>query len=129
MIVTNKIFDSTDLEIEINDKKQLFYQLLSSDLDFRNGKEVVSRHNWHSFPAKFPPELPRHFIENLTKPNDIVLDPMSGSCTTLLESVHLNRFGIGYDIDPLSLIIGKAKLQNINTFEARSFGNTVFLFL
>jgi len=125
MIAINEIIDSNKSKAETIDKKQLFNQLLSSDLDFENDKETISRHSWHSFPAKFPGSLPKYFIENLTYPDDVILDPMSGSCTTLIESVNLKRKAIGFDIDPLSLILGKAKLQNVNKFEARSFGNTV----
>ncbi len=125
MIATNEILNSNKLETELIDKKQIFYQLLSSDLDFEIRKETISRHTWHSFPAKFPPALPKYFIENLTNPDDIILDPMSGSCTTLLESIYLHRKGLGFDIDPLSLILGKAKLQNINKFETRTLGNTI----
>jgi len=125
MIATNKILDNNKIETELIDKKQVFYQLLCSDLDFEISTETISRHTWHSFPAKFPPALPKYFIENLTNPDDIILDPMSGSCTTLLESIYLQRKGFGFDIDPLSLILGKAKLQNINKFETRTLGNTV----
>ena len=130
MIATSKILDSNELDSNelytlMISKKQLFNQLLSSDLDFEISKETISRHSWDSFPAKFPPALPKYFIENLTNPDDIVLDPMSGSCTTLLESIYLKRQGIGFDIDPLSLILGKAKLQNINKFETRTLGNNV----
>jgi DNA modification methylase len=125
MIATDKLLNNNVIETEIADKKQKFYQLLSSDLDFENDKNSVSRHSWHSFPAKFPPALPKYFIENLTKQDDLVLDPMSGSCTTILESIYLNRKGLGFDIDPLSLILGYAKLQNINKFDTRTFGNSV----
>lgn len=125
MIETNKTLDSFKLEPDKVDRKQLLNQLLCSDLDFENDRETLNRHTWHSFPAKFPPALPRYFIENLTNPDDVILDPMTGSCTTLLESVYLKRKGIGFDIDPLSLILGKAKLQNINKFETRTLGNTV----
>jgi DNA modification methylase len=70
--------------------KEVFYRLLTSDLDFKNSQNNnFNRHYWHAFPAKFPPELPRLFIENLTDTTGIVLDPMAGSCVTLLEAALL----------------------------------------
>jgi DNA modification methylase len=105
--------------------KNHFYHLLGSNLDFKNENDMLSRHTWHSFPARFPPALPNHFIKSLTHEDDVVLDPMAGSFTTVLESVKLNRRGIGFDIDPLSLAIGRAKLQNIKKFEVRNSGNDV----
>ena len=58
--------------------------LLSSDLDFHGKSSAYASHNFHAFPAKFPPQLPRKFIEGLTEPGDVVLDPMVGSGTTIL---------------------------------------------
>jgi DNA modification methylase len=84
--------------------------LLSSDLDFHGKNSVYASHDFHSFPAKFPPQLPRKFIEWLTDPEDIVLDPMVGSGTTILEAFLLGRHGIGFDIDPLALRLCKAKV-------------------
>ncbi len=62
------------------------------------------RHKWHSFPAKYPPELPNECIEKYTSQNDVVFDPMSGSGTTLIEAQKLNRLSIGSDVDPLSIV-------------------------
>lgn len=66
-------------------------------------------HNFHSFPAKFPPQLPQLFIQNLTDVGEIVLDPMNGSGTTFLEAQLAKRIGIGLDIDPLALKISQVK--------------------
>ena len=61
---------------------------LSGDLNFsENTKELHPAHKAHSFPAKFPPQLPRKFILELTDIGDVILDPMMGSGTTLLEIV------------------------------------------
>lgn len=62
-------------------------ELLQSDLDFHNRGSDYFSHNLHSFPAKFPPQLPKLFIEELTEPGEIVLDPMVGSGTTIVESI------------------------------------------
>ena len=64
--------------------------LLSSDLDFHGKSSVYASHNFHAFPAKFPPQLPRKFIEGLTEPGDVVLDPMVGS-GTIIEVLHHHR--------------------------------------
>jgi DNA modification methylase len=88
--------------------------LLRGDLDFHNHKTAYATHNFHSFPAKFPPQLPNLFISELTKLNEIVLDPMLGSGTTIVESFLANRTGIGFDIDPLAILIANTKVANIN---------------
>ncbi len=94
--------------------------LLKGDLDFHGESSSYSSHAIHAFPAKFPPQLPRVFIESLTLPGDVVFDPMMGSGTALLEASLLGRHGLGTDIDPLALKISNVKLstallQNIET--------------
>jgi DNA modification methylase len=88
--------------------------LLMEDLDFHEQESRYASHNFHSFPAKFPPQLPQKFIAALTKPNEVVLDPMSGSGTTVLEAALAGRQGIGLDIDPLALLIAKVKAAPLN---------------
>ena len=101
----------------------LLRNLLKANLDFQSDKKKQHpRHYWHAFPAKFPPDLPAFFIENLTEPGQIVLDPMAGSCTTLLEAAIRGRASYGFDIDPLSLLVGRAKLQNFNPETAKNEG-------
>ncbi len=88
--------------------------LLSQDLDFHGEDSGYASHNFHSFPAKFPPQLPRKFIEGLTVPGDVVLDPMMGSGTTVLEAYLSGRRGMGFDIDPLALMLTKAKVTPLD---------------
>ncbi len=91
--------------------RESLYRLLQGDLDFHGKNSTYSAHAIHAFPAKFPPQIPKIFIENLTEPDDIVLDPMMGSGTTLLEAALLKRRTVGIDIDPLALRIGQTKLN------------------
>jgi len=92
-------------------------QLLNSDLDFHDQQSRYASHNFHSFPAKFPPQLPRKFIDSLTAPDDLVLDPMVGSGTTVVEALLAGRRSIGYDIDPLAIMISKVKTTSYNVDE------------
>ncbi len=84
-------------------------ELLQGNLNFHQMQSSYASHNFHSFPAKFPPQLPQLFIQNLTEEGEIVLDPMNGSGTTVLEAQLAKRIGIGLDIDPLALRISQVK--------------------
>ena len=55
-----------------------------------------------SYRACFKPQLPRFFIERLTRSGDIVYDPFMGRGTTLVEAALLGRRPAGCDINPLS---------------------------
>jgi DNA modification methylase len=50
---------------------------------------------WH--PAPFPIQLPERCILACSKPGDTVLDPFSGSGTTVRAAQDLGRMGIGVD--------------------------------
>ena len=93
------------------DTEEKLRNLLKMDLDFHNEDSSQMSHDFHAFPAKFPPQLPRLFINNLTNPGEKVLDPMMGSGTCVVEAVGLGREGIGLDIDPLAVMLSKVKLN------------------
>ena len=98
---------------------------LRADLDFHGTDGSYGTHAWHPFPAKFPPQLPRFLIEQLSVPGDVVLDPMLGSGTTLIEAAQLGRRAIGCDIDPLARMIAAAKLTPIDPSAAMQTGLSV----
>jgi DNA modification methylase len=67
-------------------------------------------HGLHKYPAKFFPELPRWLIKRYSQENDMILDPFSGSGTTNLEALLLNRNSVGIDVDPFSRFISTVKV-------------------
>ena len=99
--------------------------LLSQDLDFHEQDSGYASHNFHSFPAKFPPQIPRKFIEGLTETGNIVLDPMMGSGTTIVEAYILGRRGIGFDIDPLALLVSRVKVASLDANEVIQQGQVI----
>src|SRR5947209_5397386 len=56
-----------------------------------------------SYRACFKPQLPRFFIERLTRLGDVVYDPFMGRGTTPMEAALLGRVPFGNDINPLSI--------------------------
>lgn len=106
----------------ILDTRKVLKRLLSEDLDFHDKESNYGSHNFHSFPAKFPPQVPAVFINSLTAPGDIVLDPMMGSGTTLVEAYCANRLGIGFDIDPLAIRIARVKTTPIDREKTKLLG-------
>ncbi len=70
-------------------------------------------HSLHeiSYRACFKPQLPRFFIQRLSSEGDRVYDPFMGRGTTLLEAALLARIPMGCDINPLSKILIRPRLN------------------
>lgn len=91
------------------------------DIDIKQGDRFLfisydqSRytHGLHKYPAKFFPELPRWLIQRYSKPNDIILDPFSGSGTSNIEANIFGRHSVGIDVDPFANFLSKVKTTSI----------------
>ena len=93
-----------------------------------------------SYRACFKPQLPRFFIERLTRPGEVVYDPFMGRGTTPLEAALLGRVPFGCDINPLSAFLVRprfnpptvedvaARLQAINLTEFDEFPEDLLVF-
>ncbi len=70
-------------------------------------------HSLHeiSYRACFKPQLPRFFIERLTRPGDVVYDPFMGRGTTLVEAALMGRRPCGCDVNPLSAVLCEPRLR------------------
>ncbi len=64
-----------------------------------------------SYRACFKPQLPRFFIDLLTRPGDTVYDPFMGRGTTVIEAALLGRIPFGCDINPLSVQLTRPRLR------------------
>src|SRR5262252_7005094 len=100
--------------LSYTERRRILEELIVSDLNFKGQDSSYASHNFHAFAAKFPPQLPRLFIAGLTSPGEIVLDPMMGSGTALLEAYLLDRQAIGCDLDPLAIRQSQVKTTWIN---------------
>ncbi len=74
-------------------------------------------HGYHRYPAKFIPQIVSSLIERYTIEGDLVVDPFGGCGTTLVESKVMGRTSIGVDINPVAVLITKAKKTPIKPAE------------
>ena len=62
----------------------------------------------HPFPARMPLEVAQAAIMAISKPGDMVLDPMTGSGVVPRAALTLGRQAIGTDVDPLAIMQARA---------------------
>lgn len=60
----------------------------------------------HPFPARMAPELALNSLASLPV-NSVVLDPMAGSGTVLRQAMCLGHTAIGFDMDPLAVLMSR----------------------
>ena len=99
-MVTNK--DVMELEIEKSNG---------------NGSTNYLTHNFHAYPAKFIPQIPKSTIMKFTKEGDVVLDPFCGCGTALIEAKLHNRNAIGVDLNPIAVLVSKAKTTPLSKYQ------------
>ncbi|HTJ72599.1 MAG TPA: DNA methyltransferase [Actinospica sp.] len=61
-------------------------------------------------PAKMLPDIAAYAITAYTEPGDLVLDPMCGIGTTLVESLHLGRRALGVEYEPRWAALAKRNI-------------------
>jgi len=93
-------------------------------LSFDHLREVDTTkhvHRLHPYKGKFIPQLVEYFIDGHTdnfkkkayfKIGDIILDPFSGSGTTLVQAHEMGLHSIGVDVSQFNCMITEAKLLN-----------------
>jgi hypothetical protein len=64
-----------------------------------------------SYRGCFKPQLPNYFLERLSAESDVVYDPFSGRGTTAIEAALLGRRVIANDVNPLSAVLTRPRLE------------------
>jgi len=107
--------------IEINDLDPANWKEYSDRqyLQFYSVWQVTRRHdpffgvNGTIYSGCFPLIVPVNCILRYTKENELVLDPLVGSGTTLVACAMLKRFGIGVDINPEAEIAKEKRFKAV----------------
>jgi DNA modification methylase len=72
-------------------------------------------HGYFKYPCKFIPEIPRWAILKYVGENKgTILDPFSGSGTTILEALLTNNTAIGTEIDNFAKLLTKVKSTQLS---------------
>ena len=66
----------------------------------------------HPFPARMAPDLALDAVRSLRAPSR-VLDPMCGSGTAILTAAREGHDSIGFDLDPLAVLIARTGAHNL----------------
>lgn len=136
-----KYGENGSTQVHINDLKH-YYQSFNGQREVEWKKKLGNDLNWnlsfdtlrekdttkhvhrlHPYKGKFIPQLVEYFIDSHTdnfkhkaffKKGDIVLDPFSGSGTTLVQAAELGIHSIGVDISRFNCMITDTKLLDYN---------------
>ena len=91
-----------------------------------NGAMILNHAPWEkdsSYPTIHPTQKPipvlKRLIEIFTDPDDVVIDPVAGSGSTLRAAIEMNRSAYGFEIK--KDFYKKAQEQMLSTFQTSLF--------
>lgn len=113
-------FDKTQTKFE-KSKNEIEFDYLSKKApnEIKDIKKQSAKRHFgvHGYFTKQAFQILQKYIENFTKPNDLILDPFGGTGVTLIESLILGRRAIHIDLNPLSVFWVKTLIEPVSTNE------------
>ncbi len=77
--------------------------------DLRERERTKHVHRLHPYLGKYIPQLVEIFLRKYFSPGNVVLDPFSGSGTTLVQANELGINSIGYDVSEFNVMLAQVK--------------------
>lgn len=120
-----KYYKSFNGQRENNWKEKLGEDLnWALSFDWCKEKDTTKHvHRLHPYKGKFIPQLVEYFLDDHTdnfkketyfKKGDIILDPFSGSGTTMVQTGELGMHAIGIDISAFNTLIANVKVGRVD---------------
>ena len=81
--------------------------------DFKSQNTRYLTHGFHTYPAKMVPQIANKILNKFGQNAKILFDPFCGSGTTLVEGKLKNINCVGFDLNPLALLIANVKTTRI----------------
>jgi hypothetical protein len=114
-----------------NGSREIVYkEKLGDDLNwalsfdqYKEAETTKHVHRLHPYKGKFIPQLVEYFLDTHTdnfkkniffKAGDIIVDPFSGSGTTMVQSAELGMNAVGIDISEFNALISNVKVSKHN---------------
>ena len=100
-------------------------------LSFHGERLLRGRHRIHPYPAMLHPLLVNFLIDTYAGKGDVVFDPFCGSGVTLLQAGVNGYESVGFDLNPMALLIARAKTVTYHRKklleEFNDLSNTVYV--
>lgn len=97
--------------VALNELPKVVPQIVDSKLPNKRCLRYAT-HGLHEYRGKFFPQLVRALMNMAQVPAEgIIIDPMCGSGTTLVEAVLSGRSAYGLDMNPLSVFVADVKCR------------------
>lgn len=80
---------------------------------------------WFRYKEGFSIDLIKKIINDNQLEAGVILDPFSGSGTTLIASSYNNISSIGFEVNPFSYFMSKVKTTNYTDMEVEEFENNI----
>jgi DNA modification methylase len=105
---------------------------------YKESETTKHVHRLHPYKGKFIPQLVEYFLDDhkdsfkkevYFNPGDIVMDPFSGSGTTMVQACELGIHAIGVDVSAFNTMIGNCKVEKYNLVDVQTEVNRISLAL